>query len=277
MARVSAVLVCLNIEKEIDRCLGSVAWCDEIVVVDSFSSDRTVERARSYTDRIFQHEYPGYSRQVERALGYATGEWVFLIDGDEECSPELATQCRKIAAGPPPGPGDPVGYTVLRRVNAFGRWIDHSGFYPEYKFRFFRRDRAQPVHREVHGAITTDGPVGRLGGRLCHYAWTSVYGYMQRLNNYTSLEVANRLHERPGTRVAWPRVVFSPVGHFLRRFVRKGGWRDGFPGLAIAVLEAMSTAAIHLKLWEYRMREAEGGGELPPITNEEINAAKRNF
>ena len=89
MERLSVVLVTYNEEHNIDRCLGSMSWADEIVVVDSYSTDRTVELARKYTDKVYQHEYPGTSRQVERGIGYATGDWIFVIDADEEISPEL--------------------------------------------------------------------------------------------------------------------------------------------------------------------------------------------
>ena len=275
MATVSAILVCQNIEKEIDRCLGSVDWADEIVVIDSFSGDRTVELARKYTDKVFQHEYPGYSRQVERATNHCTGDWILVIDGDEECSPELKAKLQGIAASYKDG--DPVGYEVLRRVSAFGKWIDHGGWYPEYKLRFFRRANLTYEHQEVHGAFTVNGPTERLEEELYHYTYETIYSYMQRLNNYSSLQVANKLRSNPQAQAPWTKIVFSPVSHFWRMFVVKGGWKDGYHGLALAALDAMVSAALYLKLWEYRMREKEGKGQLPPIWNDEINEAKRNF
>ena len=119
--KVSVVLTTLDEERNIDRCLSSVQWADEIVVVDSLSSDRTVELARKYTSRVYQHEFPGSSRQVERGIRYATGEWVFYIDADEEVSPELALQIRDAVRNP----GEIVGYEVLRKPSAFGKWIEH--------------------------------------------------------------------------------------------------------------------------------------------------------
>ena len=119
MAKLSIVLTTLNEEKNIDRCLTSVAWADEIVVVDSLSSDRTVELAHKYTSRVYQHEFPGSSKQVERGIQYATYDWVMYIDADEEVSPELAGQIRDVLRDP----GDVVGYEILRKPSAFGRWI----------------------------------------------------------------------------------------------------------------------------------------------------------
>lgn len=277
MQKVSAVLVCLNIENEIDRCLASVAWCDEIVVVDSFSSDRTLEKARRHTDIIHQHRYPGYSRQLERAVGYASCDWILVIDGDEVCSPELARQCTEILADPSREPDAPTGYRVARRVWAYRKRIRHGGYCPEYVLRFFRRNRAVYAHREVHGAVDTDGPVGRLDGWLDHHSWTDIFRHMQRINTYTSLEVANMLVEKPQARATWARILFSPAGHFLRRFVRHRGWRDGFHGFALAWLDGVHTGLLYFKLWEYRMRETTGGEALPPVRNEEIEDARRRY
>ncbi len=277
MGKVSVVLVCQNEERQIDRCLGSVAWADEIVVVDSFSSDRTVELARRHTDKVHQHEYPGYSRQVERGVGYCQGDWIFVIDADEEVSPELARRLRAIADGPAPKDGEPVGYTVLRRVEAFGKWIDHGGWYPEYKIRFVRRDALDFAHQEVHGDLTVTGRVARLEEQLYHYTYETIYSYLQRLNNYTSLQVANKLTADPNARAPWTKIVFSPLSHFWRMFVVKGGWKDGYHGLALAALDAMVAGALYLKLWEYRMREREGAGKLPPVWNDEVNEAQRRF
>jgi len=282
MQKVSAVLVCLNIENEIDRCLASVAWCDEIVVVDSFSSDSTLDKARRHTDIVHQHTYQGYSRQLELAVGYATGDWIFVIDGDEVCSRELAGQCAKLATAPPPGSGEPTSYEVSRNVWAYGKRIHHGGYCPEYVLRFFRRERAVFAHREVHGAVGGDGPVGRLEGWLDHYTWTDIFRHMQRINTYTSLEVANMRKEQPRARAAgtWAigaRILFSPLGHFLRRFVRHQGWRDGFHGFALAWLDAVHTGLLYFKLWEYRMRETVGDGHLPPVGHAEIEDARRRY
>jgi len=277
MGKVSAVLICQNEEHQIDRCLGSVDWADEIVVVDSFSTDGTVELARKYTDKVYQHEFPGSSRQVERGVGYCEGDWVFVIDADEECSPELAQRLRAIVDDPAPAAEAPTGYTVLRRVQAFGKWIDHGGWYPEYKLRLVRRDAARFEHQEVHGDIAVSGPIAQLEEVLYHYTYETIYSYLQRLNNYTSLQVANKLTSDPDAQAPWTKIVFSPLSHFWRMFVVRKGFRDGYHGLALAVLDAMVSGALYLKLWEYRMREKEGAGKLPPVWNDEVNEAMRRF
>ena len=206
----SVVLTTLNEERNIDRCLASVAWADDIVVVDSFSRDATVERARRYTQRVYQHEYPGSSRQVERGIGYATGEWVFVIDADEEVTPELAAEIRRILEAAA-GVGAAVGYDVPRKVNAFGKWLVAGGWYPDYQFRFFRKDSYRAEHQEVHGGFVPTGLRGRLSSFLLHYTYETIHDYMAKINDYTSLHVANILKERPRRRGAMAQADPEPA------------------------------------------------------------------
>lgn len=272
MPTVSAVLVCLNSEKEIDRCLDSVAWCDEIVVVDSFSSDGTLARARNHTAHVHQHAWEGYSRQLDWACRQASGDWVFIIDADEVCSPSLAARCRHAVDSP--AEDGIAGYEVARHVHAYGRRIRHGGYSPEYVLRLVRRERLAFRHRQVHGAPTVDGPLARLEEWLDHHTWPDLFRHVQRINTYTSLEVANMLAEQPGARASWPRILFSPLGHFLRRFVRHSGWRDGWHGFALAWLDAVHTGLLYFKLWEVRQpREGEG----PPVTHGALEDARRRY
>ncbi len=269
MPGVSAILTTLNEERNIDRCLSSVRWADEIVVVDSFSSDRTVERARKYTDRIYQHEFPGSSRQVERGIQYAAHDWVFYIDADEEVSPELATQIRDALRDP----GGVVGYEVLRKPSAFGKWIEHGGWFPDYPFRLFRKDSYVADHQEVHGGFTTQGRKERLDGILYHHTYATISSYIQKMNDYTSLQVTNKLAADPELLPGRGRMILSPLSHFLRMFISKKGYRDGFHGFVLAVLDATYTMLLYAKIWEYQTQRAEGGA-IPPVTNVDLNRLK---
>jgi glycosyltransferase involved in cell wall biosynthesis len=271
MQRLSVVLTTLNEEENIDRCLGSVRWADEIVVVDSFSNDRTLERVRCYTDKVYQHEYEGSSRQVEWGISRATGDWVFVIDADETVSKELAEEIRAVIRGS----NNAAGYEVPRRPFAFGRWIEHGGWFPDYQFRLFRRDGYQADHREVHGGFRTAGPTGRLNGFLLHHTYTTIASYVGKMNDYTSLDVSNKLRNDPRARSGWQNLILNPLSHFLRMFVSRKGYKDGVHGFVLAALDALYSLALYAKLWEYRMREAEGAGLLPPITNLELNKLKR--
>lgn len=270
MERLSIILVTLNEEKNIDRCLGSVAWADEIVVVDSFSTDRTVAQAKKYTEKVYQHEYPGTSRQVERGIGYATGDWMFLIDADEEMSPELAASVQAVLQGG----SDCAGYSFMRKPSAFGRWIEHGGWYPDWQFRFFRKDNYYPEHAEIHGGFNTRGKKGQLAGVLYHHTYATIFSYVEKMNEYTSLHVSNKLKDNPQVQVRWNNLILNPLSHFLRMFISKKGYKDGFHGFVLALLDATYAMLMYAKLWEYRMREKEGQGKLPPITNAEVNKLK---
>jgi glycosyltransferase involved in cell wall biosynthesis len=270
MERLSVILVTLNEERNIDRCLGSVRWADEIIVVDSFSTDRTVELARAYTDKVYQHEYPGTSKQVERGIGYATGDWMFLIDADEEMSPELAADVQRVLREGT----DMAGFSFVRKLRAFGRWIEHGGWFPDYQFRFFRKDSYYPEHQEIHGGFNTKGKKGQLNGYLYHHTYETIHMYVEKMNEYTSLHVSNKLKDNPDVGVRWYNLLLSPLSHFLRKFFSNKGYKDGFHGFVLALLDATYAMLMYAKLWEYRMRQKEGRGELPPITNAELNRLK---
>ena len=277
MERVSVVLITLNEEHNIDRCLGSVSWADEIIVVDSFSRDGTVEAARRYTEHVYQHEYPGSSRQCERGISYATGDWILILDADEEVSGELAAQIQEIVRDPEPAAERPVGYDILRKVMAYGRWIEGCGWFPDYQFRFFRKDACVAEHQEVHGGFTTEGRRGRLDGLLYHYTYDTIYSHLARINDYTSLDVANKLRRDPEAQAPLRKLLFSPIVHFFNMFFRKKGYRDGYHGFVLSLLDGVGSLVLYAKLWEYRMRQKEGKGELPPITNFELNEFKRRL
>lgn len=270
VASLSVVLTTLNEEQNISRCLGSVSWADEIVVVDSFSRDRTVELARQFTDRVYQHEYPGSSRQVEKGITYATGDWILVIDADEEVSPELSVEIKAILSR---DVGE-SGFEILRKPSAFGKWISHGGWFPDYQFRLFRKDGYIANHEEVHGGFSTRGKVGRMEGLLLHHTYETIASYIDKMNDYTSLQVSSKIRGGRNTSVGWTRLVLSPVSHFLRMFLSKKGFKDGMHGFLLAFLDGLYTHLLYAKVWEYRMREREGRGLTPPITNAELNRVK---
>jgi glycosyltransferase involved in cell wall biosynthesis len=272
MDSLTVILTTLNEERNIERCLESVRWADEIVVVDSFSTDRTPELARKYTERFYQHPYAGSSKQVERGIGYARSTWVFIIDGDEVMSDELAREIRGVLAEA----RGVAGFEILRKAYAFGKWIRYGGWYPDYQTRLFRKDSYTANHQEVHGGFRIRGERGRLEGVLHHYTYDTIFSYIAKMNDYTSLEVSNRLARNPGATVRWYNLILNPLSHFLRSFVSLRGYRDGFHGFVLALLDAIYSLILYAKLWEFRMRQAEGTGFRPPITNEDLNEAKRS-
>lgn len=271
MSKVSVIVITRNEERNIERCLKSVAWADEIIVVDSFSTDRTIELAEKYTPEVIHHEYDGDIPQRERGFAIATGEWLLYIDADEQVSDELKEEIRRVIASPEAKDG----YYVPRKVFAFGKWISHGGWFPDYSFRLFRKANYRAELAEVHGGFTVDGEKGTLTGYLLHYTYDTIEQYLDKMNNYTSLQIANKLRDDPSARSSLTKLVFSPVSHFFRKYISNKGYKDGFHGFLLAALGSLSTLAIYAKLWEYRCRESEGKGHMPPITNLELNRYRR--
>lgn len=271
MAKLSVVLITYNEEHNVERCLRSVQWADEIIVVDSFSKDRTVDLAKRYTGKILMHEYDGDIAQRQRGFASAEGEWLFYIDADEEVSDRLREEILTTVSSP----AAKDGYFVLRKVSALGRWIEHGGWYPDYTFRLFRRDRYIAEPAEVHGGFTVAGEKGTLEGHLFHYTYASIAHYLDKMNGYTSLQVSNKLKENPAITVGWIKLCLSPLSEVFRKFISNKGYKDGFHGFLLAVLGAIYTLALYAKVWEYRYRQRENTGGLPPITNQELHELSR--
>jgi glycosyltransferase involved in cell wall biosynthesis len=271
MGRISVVVITLNEEKNIERCLRSLRWADELIVVDSFSRDRTVELARNYTGSIIQHEYDGDIPQRERGFATASGEWLMYIDADEEVSDGLRDEILGILSSRE----TKDGYEIPRKVFMFGSWVKHGGWYPDYTFRLFRRDRYRALPAEVHGGFTVDGAPGRLSGLLNHYTYDSIAHYLWKMNDYTSLQISGKIGGGRKHSIGPRRLVLSPLSHFLRKYFSNKGYRDGFRGFLLAALGSIYTLALYAKLWEYDFRDREGKGVRPPITNLEVRRLKR--
>lgn len=271
MASLSVILITYNEEENIERCLQSVGWADEIIVVDSFSTDNTLEIARTHTNKILLHKYDGDIPQRERGFEMATSDWLFYIDADEEVSPELRESILQKINSPKPFDG----YFVQRKVQILGEWIFHGGWYPDLTFRLFRKDRYRAEPAEVHGGFAVNGPKDTLAGFLNHYTYESIEHYLRKLNDYTSLAVSNKLQDNPEIRVSPFRLLSSPLSEFLRKFFSNKGYKDGMLGFVLAALNGIYSLALYAKLWEYRWRQGEGKGLLPPITNTELGHINR--
>ena len=272
MPKLTVVVPTLNEEKNIERCLRSVRWADEIVVIDSFSTDRTVERAKGFTSKIYQFEYPGYSRQVERGIAEASGDWIFILDADEEVSEELASSVRAALADAQSADG----YFVNRKVEVFGKWIEYCGWFPDWQFRLARKSTIIAEHQEVHGAFKTQGRSDKLRGLLYHYTYATIFQYLEKMNDYTSLHVSNKLKDDPELKVGWYKIVFSPLSLFIRMFFSNKGYKDGMHGFLLSVYSALYTLLLYAKVWEYQFRKAKGE-TLPPIRNSEVTAYRRRY
>ncbi len=234
-----------NEEHNIERCLKSVSWCDEIVILDSFSTDRTLEVCRRYTDRVFQHKWEGYIGQRNRIREMATHDWVFFLDADEEVSDELREE---IMAEFEAGAGDYVGYLFPRRVFYLGRWIMHGEWYPDIKLRLFKKELGHSVGEEPHDQVVVDGPVKTLAGTLYHYTYDDIFDQLNTMNRFSSIS-AHAKYEA-GYRFKWTDFLFRPVFRFLKGYLLKRGLLDGRRGFLIAMVSAFGVAMKYVKVWE---------------------------
>lgn len=242
---VSACVICFNEERNLARCLSSLDWVDEIVVVDSGSTDRTLEIAGSFTDRVFHRDWTGYADQKNFAVSKARGEWILSLDADEESSGELRFEIERVLAS------EPVenGFRIPRRSFYQGRWIFHSGYYPDRQLRLFRRERARWVGRRVHERVEVDGAVGKLQNDLLHYPYKGVIsGQLKTVDAFSSL-LAEDLRDR-GVRFRLWRLLVRPVFKFLEIYILRRGFMDGTAGLIIATTTAYALFVRYVKLRE---------------------------
>jgi glycosyltransferase involved in cell wall biosynthesis len=247
--KITATVITLNEEHNIAAALESLAWADEIIVVDSESSDRTVEIARRFTDRVYVRPWPGYSAQKNFASEQASNDWIFSLDADERVSEELAREIEQLERG---GEPDAAAFQMPRLTFYLGRWIKHSGWHPDYKVRLYDRKRASWRGDYVHETLEADGKVERLSGGLLHYTVRNASEHHLRMDRYTTLAAQQSYSQ--GKRASIGSLFVSPVIVFLRSYVFKLGFLDGVPGLAIARFAAHYEFLKNLKLWEMRRR-----------------------
>lgn len=271
MSTISVIIITYNEEHNIERCLRSVQWADEIIVVDSFSTDRTVEIANRFTKDVIQHQYEGDILQREYGFTKATSDWLLWIDADEEVTGDLQHEIQTVIRLP----DAKDGYFIARKVFVFDKWIEYGGWFPDWQFRLARRTKQIPQYQEVHGGFTTHGPKGNLKGYLHHYTYADISEYLRKMNDHTSLHVSNKLKENPTPNIGWQKIVLSPLVYFFKMYIIKKGYRDGMHGFLVAVYSALYTLLLYAKTWEYQWRLREGKGLLPPITNPEIHQLRR--
>jgi len=246
--KLSVTVITLNEENEIGDCLESVSWADEIVVVDSGSSDRTVEIAKKFTDKVVYHPWAGYAAQKNWAMEQASHPWILSLDADERVSPELREEIERLLESSPRS----VGYRVPRKNFFLGRWIRHGGWSPDYVLRLFRRDSGRFAERKVHESVTVQGEIGMLQSPLAHYTYRSMADYFQRMDRYSTL-AAEEMFEA-GKRANFIDLLLRPCGTFLKMFLLRQGFRDGMDGFLLGRLYSIYTFAKYAKLYKMGRR-----------------------
>ena len=243
----SVVLITLNAGEQLAECLASVAFADDVVVVDSGSTDGTVALAERYGARVVAKEWLGFGRQKQFAVEQAANDWVLCLDADERVSPELAASLvRELEA-----PAAPI-YRMARRNRFLGRWLRHGEGYPDWSPRLFDRRQARwsddDVHEKVLYASAPGAPIGTLTGDLLHESAEDLGRYLEKQNRYTALAAAD-LHQR-GQHAGAMELVFSPLLRFFKFYVLRLGFLDGLPGLVHIVIGCMNSFSKYAKLIE---------------------------
>lgn len=244
MVRLSVVVVTRNESANIRAALESVRWADEIVVVDSGSTDETVRIAREIADLVTTRGWTGYGAQKNHAAALAAHDWVLSLDADERVSPALALEIRALLRREPAA----RGYRIPRVTRYLGRWIRSTDWHPDLQLRLYDRRSAHWNDRLVHESVTVDGSVGRLQGELEHYAYRDVSHHLQTIDRYTTLAARQMLRE--GRRAGWIDLASRPPAAFLRNYVVRRGVRDGTQGLIVSILNAGYVFLKFVKLWE---------------------------
>ena len=247
----SVCIIAGNEEVNIRRCLESATWADEIVVVDSFSRDRTPEIAREYTDRVFQHRWMGYIGQKAIARNLARGEWILFVDADEAVSPALREQILSTLRRGVPEPV--AGFDFPRQVWFLNRWIRHGDWYPDAKLRLFRKGRGRCSGIEPHERIEAEGEVRHLSAPLFHYTYENIADQIDTINRFSSIGASSAATRHIPSRLAilWGMLLHPPFRFFRCYFLRRG-FMDGIAGLVIARAIAFGTFVKYAKLWELR-------------------------
>lgn len=248
MPKLSVTIITRDEAANLPAALDSVAWADEIVVVDSESTDATVDIARRHTSKVLVRPWPGYVDQKNRAAAEASHDWILSLDADERVTPALADEIRGLMRGDPPA----AGYRVPRLTFHLGRWIRSTDWYPDYQLRLYDRRRGRWTGRLVHESVTVDGPTADLTQDLQHFAYRDLAHHVQTIDRYTTL--AARQMRDEGRTAGWTDLAVHPPAAFLRNYVLRGGFRDGVPGLVVSTLNATYVALKFAKLWELAAR-----------------------
>ena len=227
--KISVFIITYNEQDNIENCLRSLKWADEIVVVDSFSEDSTIDICKRYTGRIYQKEFTDFADMKNHALSKVSNEWVLSVDADETLTPALQDEIKQ---GLIPDNGF-SGFYIKRKSRIFGRWFEYCGTQDDYQMRFFNKNKAcylQPVHE----IVKIEGEASQLKGELLHYTYTDIDSYIKRLNKYTAIE-ADTLRDKISKETALLFLVIKPLYRFFNLYLLKQGFRDRTEGLLFSV------------------------------------------
>ncbi|MCL4541403.1 MAG: glycosyltransferase family 2 protein [Chloroflexi bacterium] len=269
VTKISYIILTFNEEQDIAGCLQSLMSAEDIFLLDSFSTDRTIEEAYRVAAthdlplRIEQRRFRNFAEQRNSALELVSSEWVFFVDADERCSPSLHSEIAQRLKGSPSGI---AGYWVPRRNIILGREVHHAGWYPDYQLRLFQRSagRYDPL-RPVHEVLLLNGPSDRLHTPLLHYNYRSIREFILKQWNYAKLD-AHQLAQSESLRVR--ALATRPLREFWRRYWQFEGWRDGDLGFVLSLLMAWYQFIAVYRAVLFSHRRKIGTGDLPLVSDD---------
>lgn len=250
MAKISAVVSAYNEEKNIERCLKSLSFADEIIVVDNSSTDKTQEIAKKYTDKVFTQINDISKIDIQKNFGFekATSEWILSIDADEVVNSELAAEIQKILSEKPSSIENINGFWIPRKNYIFGKWIEHSGWYPDLQLRLFRIGKGKYTAKHVHEDLSLEGEAAELKEHIIHYHYESIMQFVSKTLNYAQNEADTMLEK--GYQLSHFDAIRFPLNEFLSRFFARKGYKDGFHGLILSMLMAFYHFIVFTLIWE---------------------------
>ncbi len=249
MTKLTVTVITKNESRHIEACLASVAWADELLVVDCGSTDGTPDLARARGARVVVRDWPGYGAQKNFAATQATHDWILSIDADERATPALAGEIRALLSAPAGMSAN--GYRIPRVTWHLGRWIRTTDWYPDFQLRLYDRRRARWKTSRVHESVQIDpasGPPGQLSHEFEHYAYRDINHHLETMNRYTTL-AAEDMHAAGRRASTWDLVV-HPAAAFLRNYVLRRGFMDGAVGFIISSMNAHYVFLKFAKLWD---------------------------
>ncbi len=244
MNKVSAVIICKNEEKNIAGCLQSISWCDEIVIIDGYSTDNTFNIAKLYSDKVLQNEWKSFADQREFALTKAKYEWIFSLDADERCTKELENEIKSLLQNESLTQS---GFEIPRKSFFLNRWIRHGGWYPNFQLRLFKKTAARVSERLVHESYVVNGHTARIKNDILHYTVTSISEYVNKINLYSTLSAREKSLKR---KVNFIDIHFYPIFAFFHQYILKGNLLDGMGGLMVSKFHMITKLLNNIKIWE---------------------------
>jgi len=238
----SVIIITKNEEASIGNCISSVAWADEIVVVDSGSTDGTENICRQYTDNFYTNDWSGFGPQKNKALAMASKDWVLSLDADEMVSPELRREMEYLMTNPEAH----AAFVIPRRSSYCGKFMHHSGWWPDYVTRLFRKGSARFSDDLIHERIIVDGSLGRLKHPIIHAAFEDMDEVLETMNRYSTIG-AKMMYER-GKRSTLSKAILHGLWSFFQTYVVRAGFLDGREGFMLALSNAEGTYYRYLKL-----------------------------